>query len=131
MRRTIWTLFGVMLAGIAYQLTLGNTWTYSAFMIAVNAIGCRIIVKEPAGTWQGLIGWSFIVQIGVDTGRIGRELYFGAGDMTFVDWVTTAIAFVQLFLVIGWGVHDRISRERGFRLPDPLLPSQAGYAGHS
>lgn len=131
MRRTIWTLFAVMVAGYAFHYTVGSDWTYSAFMILVNAIGCRIIVKEPAGQWQGLIGWAFILQIGADTGRIAREINGGASDMTFLYWVTTAIAYSQLLLVIGWGIHDRIASERRLRHPDPLLSAQAGHAGAS
>lgn len=131
MRRTIWSLFAVMVAGYALQFSVGNSWIYSALMIGVNAIACRIIVKQPAGQWQGLIGWSFILQIGADTGRVAREINAGASDMTFLYWVTTAIAFAQLLLVIGWGIHARnpdIARERD---PDPFLPAQARHAGAS
>lgn len=131
MRRTIWTLFAVMALGTGYQLAFGDSWGYSAFMILVNAVGCRVIVKEPAGQWQGLIGWAFIIQIGADTGRIAREINVGAGDMTFLYWLTTVIAYSQLLLVIGWGVHDHIVSERRLRHLDPLLSSQARHAGHS
>jgi hypothetical protein len=128
MRRTIWTLFVVMLASYAYQILVGGAWHYSAFMIIVNAIACRVITKEPAGQWQGLIGWSFIIQIGADAGRVGRELSSGPGDMTFLYWVTTALAFAQLLTVIRWGVHDRVVRERGGR-NNHSLADQARYAG--
>lgn len=131
MRRTLWTLFAVMVAGYGYHYLAAQDWTYSAFMIAVNAIACRIIVKEPAGQWQGLVGWAFIIQIGADTGRIVREINSGPSDMSFLYWVTTAIAFAQLFLVIGWGIHDHIARERRSRLPHSLLPAKAGHAGGS
>lgn len=108
MRRTVWTLFATMLAGYAYHYSVGSDWTYSAFMILVNALACRVITMRPAAEWQALIGWSFILQIGADTGRVAREINVGPGDITFLYWVTTVIAFAQLLLVIGWGVHARL-----------------------
>ncbi len=128
MRRTIWTLFAVMIAGYGYHYLIGDGWDYSAFMIAVNALACTVITRDPAGQWQGLVGWSFVVQIGADTGRVVREINGGATDMTFLYYVTTGLAFAQLLLVIGWGVHDRLSGRSGKRHPD-LLPHQTLHAG--
>lgn len=129
MRRTVWTLFAVMIAGYAYHFIFGDAWDYSAFMIGVNAIACRIITKEPAGQWQGLVGWSLIIQMGLDTGRVGRELSSGASDMTFLYWGTTWLAFAQLLVVIGWGLHDRIVRERSHCLDHTLLSGKALHEG--
>lgn len=108
MRRTIWTLSAVTVVATVYQLLLGNHWHYSVFMIAVNAAACRIITRQPADEWQSLIGWSFVVQIGMDAGRAASELFSGPGDITFLGDVTTGIAYAQLALVIGWGVHARM-----------------------
>lgn len=120
MRRTIWTLFAVMVTGTGLQLAFGNPWFYSAFMILVNAVGCRIAVKKPAGQWQSLVGWLFILQIGADSGRVVREINGQLSDMTFLYWVTTAIAFAQLLLVIGWGIHARLRRDHRDRSADPV-----------
>lgn len=129
MRRTIWTLVAVAIVGTGFQLLFGNTWHYSAFMVAVNAVACRVITKQPAAQWQALIGWSFVIQIGADLGRVAREINSGTSDMTFLYWVTTAIAFAQLLLVIGWGCHARYRGDRRRFRPDPMGVAAAHSEG--
>lgn len=106
MSRTAWILVADMVLGYLYSFTLGGGWDYSAFMIFVNALACVFITWEPAGKWQSLIGWSFILQIGTDLGRVASEINTGHSDMMFVYWVTTGLAYVQLLLLMGWGLSN-------------------------
>lgn len=124
MRRTAWILVADMALGYLYSFTLGGGWDYSLFMIFVNALACVFITREPAGKWQSLIGWSFILQIGTDVGRVASEINSGPSNIWFVYWVTVALAYVQLLLLIGWGLSDgRVARYwRGGR-PDPIVNS--------
>lgn len=107
MRRTALILLADMIAGYAYSFTLGGGWDYSLYMIMVNALACILITWNPAGRWQALIGWSFILQIGTDTGRVASDFYFGTSDMYFVYWWTTLLAYLQLLLLAGWMIDER------------------------
>lgn len=119
MRRTAWILVADMVFGYLYSFSFGGGWDYSLFMILVNALACVLITWEPAGRWQSLIGWSFILQIGTDTGRVASEINSGPTDIMFVYWVTTALAYVQLLLLMGWWVDERAgySSRIGANLP--------------
>ncbi len=106
MRRTALVLFADMAFGYLYSANFGGGWDYSAFMVLVNALACLLITWHPAGRWQALIGWSFILQIGTDTGRVASDFYFGMSDMYFVYWATTSLAFLQLILLAGWVIDE-------------------------
>lgn len=107
MRRTAWILVADMAFGYFYSFAIGGGWDYSLFMILVNSLACVLITWAPAGKWQSLIGWSFILQIGTDIGRIAAEINSGASDIMFVYWMTTALAYLQLLLLAGWGIDER------------------------
>ncbi len=108
MRRTALVLAADMIAGYAYSFAVGTGWDYSLWMIAVNALACVIITRHPAGRWQAIIGWSFILQIGTDVGRIASDLNSGSTDLNFVYWSTSVLAFAQLFLLGGWAIDERL-----------------------
>lgn len=107
MRRTALVLLADMAFGYLYSFSFGGGWDYSLYMILVNALACVLITWNPAGKWQALIGWSFIFQIGTDTGRVASELYFGSSDMWAVYWMTTALAYLQILLLGGWWIDER------------------------
>lgn len=104
MKRTIWTL------GILYtlQLTLvarlwpGVEWSW--VMLGLDFVAGVIVLLRPAGKWQSVIGLSFLLQIGL---HAGRALNGAFADLPLYWWGLTGLAFVQLFLVAGWWVHER------------------------
>lgn len=107
MRRTAWILVADMALGYAYSFILGGGWDYSLFMILVNSLACIFVLWEPAGRWQSLIGWSFILQIGTDVGRVASEVNSGPIDIMFVYWATTGLAYIQLLLLMAWWIDER------------------------
>jgi hypothetical protein len=134
MRRTVLTLFAVMLTAYAYSFGVpkaiqeAHAWGYSLFMIGVNAIACLAIVRHPATKWQSVIGWSLILQIGTDAGNVAAQLYYGASDVVYVYWATTGLAYAQLFLVGGWLLDELLARHSGYGADHPL-PDPARRSG--
>jgi len=101
MRRTICTVFAVMLA--AWLLSgLWPTVPYSLAMIAVDAAACVIITWHPAGKWQSVVGLSYILQIGVHLGRVANG---DNADMDALWWGLSILALLQMFLVGGWWIN--------------------------
>lgn len=127
MRRTALILFADMAFGYLYSFLFGGGWDYSLYMIAVNAIACLFITWNPAGRWQALIGWSFILQIGTDTGRVASDIYFGTSDMYVVYWMTTALAYLQLVLLGGWWIDERTGYS--YRLRHHVSPRKTRNTG--
>lgn len=113
MRRTVLTLFAVMIAAYAYSFALGGGLDYSVYMIGVNALACWAIVRHPAARWQSAIGWSLLLQIGLDGGSVASELYFGSSDMWLVYISTVLLAFGQLLMVGGWYLDELAARHLG------------------
>ena len=126
MRRTALVLFADMVFGYFYSFAFGGGWDYSVYMILINTLACMLVTWNPAGRWQALIGWSFILQIGTDIGRVASDFYFGMTDMYFVYWATTALAYFQLLLLAGWVIDERagyLSRFARNVSPDKTRPS--------
>ena len=111
MLRTVLTICAVCAIGWGYGFIAGGAWgeDYSWFMMAVDAVACRVIVWRPAGDFQRFIGYTYYFQIALHAGRIIRG---NEANLTFVYWAMTAIAFVQLFLVGGWWLHENVLRHR-------------------
>lgn len=129
MRRTAWILVADMAFGYLYSFSFGGGWDYSLFMILTNSIACVLITWQPAGRWQSLIGWSFILQIGTDVGRVASEINSGSTDMMFVYWVTTALAYIQLVLLMGWAIDERLGYHSGIGADLPTRQTRgAGVA---
>lgn len=129
MRRTVWTLIAVTAFGFLFQYVIATDWRYSAYMILVNALACWLITMHPASRWQALIGWSFVIQIGSDVGRVAVEINGGTSDMFLLYWETTALAYLQLLFVIGWGT-DGLLRHNcwGRSHPTPAPSHISGMA---
>lgn len=126
MKRTALTLLAVMLAAYAYSFGMpaiydAPDWGYSAYMIGVNALACRMIVKHPAARWQSIIGYSMLVQIGVDGGNVAAQLYYGTSDAFLVYWLTTILAFAQLAMIGGWLLDGRFAGLGGYSEADSTL----------
>lgn len=113
MRRTALTLLGVMLIAYAYQVFAPKLYPdaggtdYSVFMILVNTLAASIVLRHWAGRWQAVIGCTFVLQIGTDTGRVASDIYFQATDMDAVYWMTVTLAYVQLAILGGWFWDER------------------------
>lgn len=106
MRRTICTVFAVMLAA----WFLADLWPglkYAAAMIGIDALACTIITWHPAGKWQAVVGLSYVLQIGV---HIGRIFSGDNADIYRYFWGLSLLAILQLLLIGGWWLHGRMGR---------------------
>lgn len=108
MRRTIITVFGVMVAA----WFLRGSWPsveYSLAMIAVDSAALAVITWHPAGRWQSIIGLSYVLQVSVHIGRIASG---ENADINSFYWGLSAIAILQLLLLWGWWINGRVDRHR-------------------
>lgn len=106
MKRTVLTILAVMLA--AWGLVgLWPTVPYAWAMIGVDSLACVAICLHPAGKWQSAVGFSYVIQVGI---HIGRIILGDSTDM-FAYWLGLSVsAIVQLMLLGGWVIHDRLIR---------------------
>jgi hypothetical protein len=125
MKRTVLTLLVVYGLQLAYAGLIGYNTGWSIFMFCVDALACRIITWQPAGKWQGYVGLSFILQMGVHAGKAGAELLGYAPDINLYWWVLTALAFLQLALVGGWWLRGTNNNSNGHRSRGDQAPAQA------
>lgn len=104
MIRTIAVIFAVFVA----EWFLKGWWPsseYAVAMFVVGSLACIAITWHPAGKWQGIVGLSYILEIGVHVGRIASG---ENADITSYWWGLSSIAILQLFLVGGWITNDWI-----------------------
>lgn len=124
MKRTAITLVIVYALQLLYAGTIGYNLSWSIFMFCIDGIAARIITWEPAGKWQGYVGLSFILQMGVHAGKFGAELL---GNSVYFDlywWTLTGLAFLQLLLIGGWFfVGDNNSNGHRSGNDPPLAPA--------
>lgn len=99
-----------------------QTPEYALAMMAIDGVAAALVLLNPAGKAQSLIGWTFLFQIMVYGGRLTAE---GAGyliDLNAFWWGLAIPALIQLALVGGWWLHDRVPRRHPVR---PARPAPA------
>ena len=106
MKRTAAAILAVLVASlILVQVLIWPSPNYAIGMMIVDAIAAWVILWHPAGRFQSLIGLTFLLQIGVHAGR----LLNGENADMFNYWLgLSLLAFLQLGLVGGWWVHERV-----------------------
>jgi hypothetical protein len=98
MMRTGMTILANWIAGTGFVYLTGihDAW---AFSLLLDALAARIILHEPAGKTQAMIGWTYMAQILLHVVYAFSNHSVGA----YPYWqVLTAMAFVQLLLLGGW-----------------------------
>lgn len=114
MKRSVYALLAV--GAVSLILASLMDWTtppYGLAMMAVDFAAAWVILWRPAGKIQSLLGMTLVVQMGVHAGKLLR------GADTNLDYYYLALsvlAIVQLVLVGGWWLHERITWSD--RLPD-------------
>lgn len=110
MKRTILAVLGVGLASLALARVL--VWpsdVYGFAMMGLDLIAAIVILWRPAGKVQALIGLTFLLQIGVHTGK----LLNGDDANLYYYWLLLSVlALLQLALIGGWWFHERLTWER-------------------
>lgn len=110
-RRTAIVLVGNWIVNTIYCLATGVTDPWWWFLIT-DAVAARIVLYQPAGKAQALIGWAYMAQI------LMHIVYaVSARDSFAADpyWqVLIALAFVQVIILGGWhiGRWGLLSRDR-------------------
>jgi hypothetical protein len=82
------------------------------FFMGLDFLTALVVLIQPAGRAQALIGWTYVAQIAVNT---GYALNGASANAVARWWLITAIAFLQLLLVGGWLAYDKGYRLRGVR----------------
>ncbi len=121
MLRVSLAMFGNWILNTGFVLATGN-YTPWLWFAATDFIAAAIVLREPAGRWQGAIGWTYIAQILMHF-VFGMMQVIGKnpdGD-AYLDTLT-AVAVAQMALVTLWGiggglraVHSRLLRGRPHR----------------
>lgn len=104
---------GLMLPGFG----LWPTEPYAIAMMIVDAIAATVILYRPAGKAQALVGLTFLLQIGVHAGRLMNG---EAADLNLYWWGLSLLAFLQIFVVGGWWIHERVSRRGAVHADGPI-----------
>lgn len=126
MKRTIFSLVGVLIASmILVDWLVWPSENYALGMIVVDVIAAAIILWRPAGKAQAIIGLTFLLQIGVHAGRLANG---EQADFLLYWWGLSLLAFLQLFVMGGWWIHERLSRGGDVHAGSPL-PSPAYRKG--
>lgn len=128
MRRTVWTIAIVCVAQfiVAQWVVNPQSVSHAVFMFCVDALACRVITWQPAGKWQSLIGFSYIIQLGMHIGRLAAN----NPDMNFYWNGLTIMAFLQIILVGGWWASERgLFRNRRRRHPPAYEAHREGVDG--
>jgi hypothetical protein len=121
MYRTMAALLGVLFVSLFFvQALVWPSPTYAIAMMVVDALAAWVILWHPAGKVQSLIGLTFLLQIGVHTGRILN----GVNADLFNYWLgLSLLAFLQLGLVGGWWLYERVRGSSFVRSGGPVSPS--------
>lgn len=114
MFRTILAIaFNSILAN-TYTLATGETSPWHVFMV-LDVLAATIILVQPAGRIQAIIGWTYVAQLAMHT---GYALNGASADPVIYWWSLTVSGYVQLLLVGGWWARGqwpdflRIRRQR-------------------
>lgn len=115
MRRAVAVIAIVAVA----PMPLGPMWPeipYAFAMIGVDTAALLAITWNPAGKWQSIVGGSYLIQIGIHIGRI-----FSAekADINSYWWGLSIVAILQLLLIGGWWLNERVTRHRFRGVADP------------
>lgn len=89
----------------AYTLVTRDTDPFWWFM-AVDFAAAAIVLLQPAGRAQAIIGWTFIGKLAMHTGY-GLTLLYGDPDAVRYWWALTLVGFLQLIFVGSWYAHSR------------------------
>lgn len=118
MKRTLYTLVACGLISLWFAgLLAWPSIEYAMGMMAVDAVAATIVLFNPAGRAQSLIGLTFLLQCGVHAGRIMN------GNNADIDnyWAGLSIlAFLQLFIAGGWWLHEYVYRRRHVHRDSPV-----------
>lgn len=105
MRRTVWTLLGCFAVGVVWRtVTVDSNWPWF-FYAVTDAIAAWIIMRNPAGKWQGWIGLCFIIQMCVNIGYGGALLDQGYSyEAALLAWkINSLMGYIKLLLLGVWG----------------------------
>lgn len=110
--RTIIAVAGNCLLANGYTALTRDTDPWAYFM-ALDLITATVILYQPAGRPQAIIGTLYLVQIAMHTayGIAGLK-----GDPIVYWWMLTVTGFLQLLFCGGWWIRDRWGRHF-LRLP--------------
>lgn len=126
-RRTAIVLAGNWAVNTAYCLAVGVMDPWWWFLI-VDAVSARIVLYQPAGKAQAMIGCAYMAQI------IMHVVYAVSDQAIAADpyWqVLIGLAFVQLFILGGWHIGRRwipARLRRGGRPAVAVAPRGEGVA---
>ncbi len=98
MIRTAFAILANWIAGtvFVYATHIPDAWWFS---FAIDAMAARLILHQPAGSYQAMIGATYMAQLllhvvyAFSSHTLGQEIYWY--DLTF-------LAYVQLLLMGGW-----------------------------
>lgn len=96
----------VLCANCLFQLALAqfiptDALAHAAIMFCADALACIAITLHPAGKWQSLVGFSYILQCGFHVGRI-----ISPTPDIFLYWDRlTFTAYLQLAFLGGWLIY--------------------------
>lgn len=86
---------------------------YAFAMMAVDAVAAYIVLKPPPSLWGAIIGATYLTQIALHATRIIAD----PSDMSRYYSGLSLMAFLQLAVVGGWWLDERIARRRPFPHP--------------
>lgn len=128
MKRTAATIFAVCLVSLflaGFELP-GFAWTglldwtsptYAVCMMLVDTIAAAVVLIRPAGKAQALVGVTYLVQIGFYAGRL---LNGENADINNLWLGLTVMAMLQLVLVGGWWIYERVTWGDTVHRRDPV-----------
>jgi hypothetical protein len=112
--RTVVALLGCGVASLILVKAL--VWpsdNYAFAMMFVDAVAAYIVLKPPPSLWQAIIGATYLTQIGLHAARIISD----PGDMSSYYAGLSVMAFVQLAVVGGWWIDERLVRSPALHRP--------------
>lgn len=118
------TTFAVLAVGVA-SLVLAKllAWPsddYGFAMMGADLLAAVVILWRPAGKVQALIGLTFLLQIGVHTGKM---LNGENADYYYYWLLLSVLAILQLSLIGGWWLYERVTWERPVHSRRPRIGS--------
>lgn len=81
--------------------------------IVIDVLTAWVILRNPAGRWQSILGVSFCAQIAMHVGYGANIILFSHGDMVGYYNALTVVAFLQLAVTGGW--NGDLWRVRAYR----------------